>query len=78
MARRAKGGDRLRLLIVGGYGTFGGGPGSTLKEFNTRFDIDMQLLWEFQALGFGNRARVSCARERWKMARRCSSVPTLN
>ena len=41
-----------------GYGTFGGGPNNTLKNFDSRFDIDMQLLWEFQALGFGNRARV--------------------
>lgn len=41
-----------------GYGTFGGGPNDTLKNFGSRFDVDMQLLWEFQALGFGNRARV--------------------
>ncbi|HUR55931.1 MAG TPA: TolC family protein [Gemmataceae bacterium] len=37
-------------------GAFVGGPGGTSGG---RFDIDMQLLWEFQALGFGNRARVS-------------------
>jgi outer membrane protein TolC len=40
------------------YGTFGGGPNGNLQNFGSRFDIDMQLLWEFQALGFGNRARV--------------------
>jgi outer membrane protein TolC len=41
-----------------GYGTFGGGPNGNLQNFGGRFDIDMQLLWEFQALGFANRARV--------------------
>ena len=42
-----------------GYGTFGGGPNDQLKNFSGRFDIDVQLLWEFQALGLGNRARVA-------------------
>jgi outer membrane protein TolC len=42
-----------------GYGVFGGGPGGSLKDFHDRFDIDVQVLWEFQALGFGNRARVN-------------------
>lgn len=41
-----------------GYGTFGGGPNDRLDNFGGRFDIDVQLLWEFQALGFGNRARM--------------------
>jgi outer membrane protein TolC len=41
-----------------GYGTFGGGANSSLSNFGSRFDIDAQLLWEFQALGFGNKARV--------------------
>src|SRR5262249_35482851 len=27
-------------------------------DFGARLDIDVQLLWEFQNLGFGNRARV--------------------
>ena len=42
-----------------GFGVFGGGPNDTLRNFDTRFDIDMQLLWEFQALGLANRARVN-------------------
>jgi outer membrane protein TolC len=42
-----------------GYGVFGGGRNDVLEHFAGRFDIDMQLLWEFQALGFGNRARVN-------------------
>lgn len=40
-----------------GYGTFGGGPNDRLGNFGSRFDVDVQVLWEFQALGFGNRAR---------------------
>jgi outer membrane protein TolC len=41
-----------------GYGTFGGGPNDRLGNFGSRFDIDLQVLWEFQNLGFGNKARV--------------------
>jgi outer membrane protein TolC len=41
-----------------GYGVFGGGRNGDLRNFGGRFDIDVQLLWEFQALGLGNRARV--------------------
>jgi outer membrane protein TolC len=42
-----------------GYGVFGGGPNNQLGNFGGRFDIDVQLLWEFQSLGLGNRARVA-------------------
>ncbi|MBN9520749.1 TolC family protein [bacterium] len=42
-----------------GYGTFGGGRNDRLDDFSGRFDIDVQLLWEFQSLGLGNRARVA-------------------
>ena len=42
-----------------GYGAFGGGQNDVLKNFSGRFDIDMQLLWEFQSLGFGNRTRMN-------------------
>jgi outer membrane protein TolC len=41
-----------------GWGAFGGGPGNTFGQFAGRSDIDVQLLWEFQNLGFGNRARA--------------------
>ncbi len=41
-----------------GYGVFGGGANDSLSNFGNRFDIDAQLLWEFQSLGFGNKARV--------------------
>lgn len=51
-----------------GYGVFGGGPGGSLKNFAGRFDIDMQLLWEFQSLGFGNQARVMERRAEYETA----------
>jgi outer membrane protein TolC len=40
-------------------GTFGGGLNDTLNRFGSRSDFDVQVLWELQNLGFGNRARVA-------------------
>ncbi len=40
-------------------GTFGGGLNDDVSHFGARFDIDVQLIWELQNLGFGNRARVN-------------------
>ncbi|MFO0822497.1 MAG: TolC family protein [Gemmataceae bacterium] len=51
-----------------GYGVFGGGRNGDLGNFGGRFDIDVQLLWEFQALGFGNRARVHERRAEQELA----------
>jgi outer membrane protein TolC len=39
-------------------GVFGGGRNDRLGDFNTRGDFDIQVLWEFQNLGFGNLAKV--------------------
>src|SRR5262249_37308462 len=50
------------------YGAFGGGTNGSLRDFGGRFDIDMQLLWEFQALGFGNKARVNERRAEFEAA----------
>jgi outer membrane protein TolC len=41
-----------------GYGIFGGGINGRYGDFGQRLDLDVQLLWQFEALGFGNRARV--------------------
>ncbi len=41
-----------------GYGAFGGGTNGTLSNFGSRFDADVQLLWQLDNLGFGNRARI--------------------
>lgn len=51
-----------------GYGVFGGGRAGELKNFDGRFDIDVQLLWEFSALGFGNKARVNERRAEYELA----------
>jgi outer membrane protein TolC len=51
-----------------GYGAFGGGLNGDLRDFGGRFDIDVQLLWEFSALGFGNKARVAERRAEYEAA----------
>src|SRR6516165_387307 len=42
--------------LAGGY--FGGGINDNLSNFGARSDFDIQVLWELQNLGFGNRALV--------------------
>lgn len=39
-------------------GTFGGGVNSNISNFGAKQSIDLQVLWEFQNLGFGNRASI--------------------
>ena len=39
-------------------GVFGGGQNERIGDFGTRSDFDVQVLWELQNLGLGNRARV--------------------
>ncbi len=39
-------------------GAFGGGRNGTVGDFGARFDLDLQVVWELQNLGFGNGARV--------------------
>jgi outer membrane protein TolC len=39
-------------------GVFGGGQNGDLGHFGYRGDIDLQLLWQFDNLGFGNHGRV--------------------
>jgi len=40
-------------------GVFGGGINSTLRNFDGRSDWDVQMVWELQNLGLGNRARAA-------------------
>jgi outer membrane protein TolC len=42
--------------LAGGY--FGGGVNDKLTNFGARSDFDIQVLWELQNLGFGNKALV--------------------
>lgn len=51
--------------LAGGY--FGGGVNDNLSNFGSRFSVNLQAIWEFQNLGFGNRASV---REREGESRR--------
>jgi outer membrane protein TolC len=39
-------------------GVFGGGTNGSIGNTGLRGDIDLQLLWQFDNLGFGNRGRV--------------------
>ncbi len=41
-----------------GAGIFGGGLNGSLNNFAPRLDVDLQLLWQLDNLGFGNYARV--------------------
>jgi outer membrane protein TolC len=42
--------------LAGGF--YGGGVNSSLGNFSARSDWDLQVLWELQSLGLGNRARI--------------------
>jgi outer membrane protein TolC len=42
--------------LAAGY--FAGGPHDTIGNAGLRSDLDLQVLWQFDNLGFGNRARV--------------------
>jgi outer membrane protein TolC len=39
-------------------GVFAGGANGTIGNAGARFDMDLQVLWQLDNLGFGNRARV--------------------
>src|SRR5207253_2922986 len=39
-------------------GTFGGGQNGSMGNFGFRNDIDLQLVWQLNNLGAGNRAKV--------------------
>jgi outer membrane protein TolC len=50
------------------FGGFGGGANDRIANFGSRFDVDVQLLWEFSNLGFGNKARVGERRAEYEVA----------
>jgi len=51
------------------YGGFGGGMGSTLSEFDDRFDVDVAAYWEIRNFGLGEGAARERARARYQQAR---------
>jgi outer membrane protein TolC len=51
-----------------GYGVYGGGVNGHTGDFGGRYDGDVQLLWQLDNLGFGNRARVDLRRAEQRLA----------
>jgi outer membrane protein TolC len=51
-----------------GAGVFGGGRDERIGDFGARLDCDVQLLWELQNLGFGNRALIDARRSENRLA----------
>ena len=39
-------------------GIFGIGPNSNLNQFNGRFDLSLQLIWQLEGFGIGNLAKI--------------------
>jgi outer membrane protein TolC len=58
----------LPIVLLGGFQTPGGmlmqgsifglGPNSSLNQWTGRVDVSLQLVWQFDALGIGNLARI--------------------
>jgi hypothetical protein len=44
------------------FGIFGLGPNSSLNQWRERNDIQIQLIWQLENLGFGNLARIKAQR----------------
>ncbi len=51
------------------FGVFGGGPGGSMSNFRTRFDYEVQVLWELKNLGFGNMAAMRQRRAEYDVAK---------
>lgn len=51
-----------------GSGAFGGGQGGTVGNFRGRYDVDLQIMWEFQQLGFGNKIRAGERKVEYEVA----------
>src|SRR5262249_37273052 len=49
-------------------GVFGGGRNAFVGDFGARNDMDIQVLWQFENLGFGNKARVEGRRAEHQLA----------
>jgi outer membrane protein TolC len=69
--RREKMRPLLPLVLLGGFqtptmwpqgGIFGLGPNSSLNQWRGRADISVQLIWQLDAFGIGNLARIKAQR----------------
>jgi len=66
--RREKARPLLPIVMIGGFqnpggmltqaGVFGLGPNSSLNQWTGRLDVSLQLIWQLDAFGIGNLARV--------------------
>jgi outer membrane protein TolC len=66
--RREKMRPLLPIVMIGGFqspggmliqgGVFGLGPNSSLNQWTGRDDVSLQLIWQFDAFGIGNLARI--------------------
>ena len=65
--RREKNRPLLPTVMINGFqsagmliqaGIFGIGPNSSLNEWDGRVDVSLQLIWQLDAMGIGNLARV--------------------
>jgi len=66
--RREKMRPFLPIVVINGFqnaggmllqaGLFGLGPNSSLNQWTGRDDVSLQLIWQFDALGIGNLARI--------------------
>jgi outer membrane protein TolC len=56
------------VLLGASYGGFGGGLGSTIADFNDRFDLDASAFWEVRNLGYGESAARQAAGSRLRQA----------
>jgi hypothetical protein len=51
------------------FGAFGGGQGTSLSNFSTRSDYDVECLWELRNLGFGNLSLIRNRQAAYDLAR---------
>jgi outer membrane protein TolC len=66
--RREKMRPLLPIIVINGFqnaggmltqaGIFGLGPNSSLNQWTGRVDVSLQLVWQFEAFGIGNLARI--------------------
>ena len=66
--RREKMRPLLPIVVIGGFqtpggmliqgGVFGLGPNSSLNQWTGRADVSLQLVWQLDAFGIGNLARI--------------------
>lgn len=57
------------LALGVSYGSFGGGEGDGLEDFDDRWDLDLMAFWELRNLGFGDHAALRATRSRLQQAR---------